>query len=411
MGDHKGSTLRGAREDQVKLLRGRGFRIIEIITDLQRSLVGISGVKCTGDGDHIAKLDIRVRRLKVLVRSVASGLRFKIPGNLVQDLVSYAVNRINTRRSGSISTESPRVKFTGRKVNYKREFTLSFGDYVECYDPTSRGNSTKEWTNSCIALHPYGNISGCWYFSNLLIGRRVRRGRWKKMTHTPDVIKESLNRLTSKPSVVTTIEDTEKREKDPDTRGADKEEMNHDAVDEKQSNEEDSDTRGADEEETKDEPNRDELRRSHRLKFKRKYIMRQKGTEGFSLSNISVKRAIKHDPKCAAEAIHKELEQILKGKKVFTPVKRSDVPQSRVIRSHMFLKYKHVAQGKFEKLKARLVADGKVQDREQYPDKYSPTVPLEAIMFTLKVVSTSKKAMPKFDIKGAYLNADLDEEL
>ena len=331
------------------------------------------------------------------MRSVVSGLSFKLPDNLVQDLVSYAVNRMNTRKScgSATSTEAPRVKFTGRKVNYKREFTLSFGDYVECYDPASRGNSMSERTNSCIALHPCGNISGSWHFLNLLTGRRVRRSRWIKMIHTPDVIKERLNRLTSKPSVVTT----------------DEEETNHDVVDEKQSKEVDPDTRGADEEGTKNEPNRDELRRSHRLKLKAQRIMRQKGTEGFALSNISVKRAINHDPKRAAEAIHKELEQMLKGKKVFAPVKRSDVPQSRVIRSQMFLKYKYDAQGKLEKLKARLVPDGRVQDREQYPDKYSPTVSLEAIMATLKLAATSKKAMAKFDIKGAYLNADLDEEL
>ena len=299
-----------------------GFEITEIITDPQSSLVGIPGVNCTGAGYHIPKLDTRVRRLKELVRSVVAGLHFKIPGNLVQDLVSYAVNRINTRRSsGSISTECPWVKFTGKKVNYKREFTLSFGDCVECYDPTSRGNSMKERTNSCIALHPCGNISGSWHFLNLLTGRRVRRSRWVKMIQ---------------------------------------------------------------EEETKDDINRDEVRRSYRLKLKAQRIMSQKGAEGFAMSNISVRKAIKHDPKRAAEAIHKELEQMLKGKKVFAPVKRRDVPNSRVIRSHMFLKYKYDAQGKLEKLKARLVADGKLQDREQYPNNYSPTVSLEAIITTLK---------------------------
>ena len=112
-------------------------------------------MNATGAGDHIPKLDTRVRRLKELVRSVVAGLHFKVPANLVQDLVSYAVNRINTRRSsGSLSAESPRVKFTGKKVNYKREFTLSFGDYVECYDPSSRGNTMKERTNSCICFVP-----------------------------------------------------------------------------------------------------------------------------------------------------------------------------------------------------------------------------------------------------------------
>ena len=91
--------------------------------------MGIPGVNFTGAGDHVPKLDAKVRRLKELTRSVVSGLSFKIPENLVQDLVSYAVNRMNTRKSGgSVSTEAPRVRFTGRKVNYKREFTLSFGD-------------------------------------------------------------------------------------------------------------------------------------------------------------------------------------------------------------------------------------------------------------------------------------------
>ena len=57
--DQKGSTLRGALEDQTELLRGRGFGITEIITDPQSSLVGIPGVNATGAGDHIPKLDTR----------------------------------------------------------------------------------------------------------------------------------------------------------------------------------------------------------------------------------------------------------------------------------------------------------------------------------------------------------------
>ena len=158
-----------------------------------------------------------------------------IPVNLVQNLVSYAVNRINTRRSsGSVSAVCPRIKSTGKKVNYKREFTLSFGDYVECYDPTSRENSTKERTNSCIALHPYGNITGSWHFLNLLTGRRVRRSRWVKMSHMPYVIKEKLDRLTSTSSV----EEVRKDEANRASRV---------------------------EEETKGNINRDEIRRSHRL--------------------------------------------------------------------------------------------------------------------------------------------------
>jgi len=167
------------------------------------------------------------------------------------------------------------------------------------------------------------------------------------------------------------------------------------------------------EEVSENQDNREEVSENQenlKLKLKAQRIMRQKGAEASALSNISVRRAIKHDPKRAGDAIHKELEQMLKGKKVFAPVMRRDV-KGQVIRSHMFLKYKYDAQGRLEKLKARLVADGRSQDRELYRDNYSPTVSLESIMSTLKLAAISRKSLAKFDIKGAYLNADLDEEL
>ncbi len=367
--------------------------------------MGIPGVNSTGAGDHIPKLDTQVRRLKELVRSVVAGLHFKVPANLVQDLVSYAVNRINTRRSsGDVSAVCPRVKLTGKKVNYKREFTLSFGDYVECYDPSSRGNTTKERTNSCIALYPCGNITGSWHFLNLLTGRRVRRSRWVRMRHTPDVIKERLAGLTSTPCVGGVSENQDNREEVSEN------EEKHEVVTDNEEKHEVVTDETRREDMTENDSDRDEIRRSHRLKLKAQRIMRRKGAEAFALSNISVSKAIKYDPKRAAEAIHQELEQMLKGKKVFAPIMRRDV-KGQVIRSHMFLKYKYDAQGRLEKLKARLVADGRTQDREQYPNNYSPTVSLEAIMSTLKLAAISRKSLAKFDIKGAYLNADLDEEL
>ena len=75
------------------------------------------------------------------------------------------------------------------------------------------------------------------------------------------------------------------------------------------------------------------------------------------------------------------------------------------------MKYKYDDQGKLEKLKARLVADGRAQDRDLHPNKHSPTVSLEAIMVNLKLAAVFRRNIAKFDIKAAYLNADIDEEL
>jgi len=198
------------------------------------------------------------------------------------------------------------------------------------------------------------------------------------MAYTPEVIKEILNRLTSQPGVITPA-DT-RHEEYPDTSGAGEDEGDAVRENQNQSNqfstndatgENQNQSNQSNQSNTKDaapppgESDREELRRSHRLKLKVQRIMRQKAAGGMSLSKISVKRAIQHDPKRAAEAIHKEMEQMLEGKKVFTPVKRSDVPHGLVIRSHMFLKYKYDAQGKLEKLKASSKTQGLLSCRWQ----------------------------------------------
>ena len=164
----------------------------------------------------------------------------------------------------------------------------------------------------------------------------------------PDVIKEKLDRLTNTSSAKEVTD-----------------EANREDITERDTNHEEMTDEANREDITERDTNRDEIRRSHRLKLKAQRIMRRKGAEALGMSNISVSKAIKYDPKRAAEAIHKELEQMLKGKKVFSPVKRRDVPNGCVVRSYMFLKYKYDAQGKLERLKGRLVADGRAEDRDQ----------------------------------------------
>jgi len=111
--------------------------------------------------------------------------------------------------------------------------------------------------------------------------------------------------------VITPVDVTEKHEEDPDTRGAgDDEEAKHDVAGDV-TGEKETQPNTNDIVPPTDESGHNALRRSHRLKLKAQRIMRQKGAGSLSLTNISIKRAIRHDPKRAAEAIHKELEQML----------------------------------------------------------------------------------------------------
>jgi cobalamin biosynthesis protein CobT len=93
--------------------------------------------------------------------------------------------------------------------------------------------------------------------------------------------------------------------------------------------------------------------------------------------HTSVRKGLKEHGADAYKAIVAELKQLLSEKKAIKPVHREDLSArqlKRSIRSLMFLKTKFDGLGRFEKIKARLVANGKQQDRELYPDTYSPTV-------------------------------------
>lgn len=90
--------------------------------------------------------------------------------------------------------------------------------------------------------------------------------------------------------------------------------------------------------------------------------------------NITVKEAIRSRGAEAERVILKEQSQMI-DKKVWIPVHMhvlTSTEKQGIIRSQMFLKEKYLPTGKFEKLKARLIAGGNQQDKELYDDLSSP---------------------------------------
>ena len=125
---------------------------------------------------------------------------------------------------------------------------------------------------------------------------------------------------------------------------------------------------------------------------------------------ISVAEAIRTRGKVAEQVILKELTQMV-NKGVWTPIdprKLTSEERSRVIRSSMFIKEKYLPTGEFEKLKARLVAGGDMQDKTLYDDLSSPTVATSTVFTVLTIAAHENRATAVVDIGGAYLNADMD---
>ncbi len=109
------------------------------------------------------------------------------------------------------------------------------------------------------------------------------------------------------------------------------------------------------------------------------------------------------------EAIQKEVLQLFQELEVLMPVMKSDIPEdAEVLRCFIFLVEKFLANGEFDKIKARLVANGAQQIRELYPNKSSPTASMHAIFTCFALVAyRGNYNVAKVDVKGAYIQTEI----
>jgi hypothetical protein len=124
---------------------------------------------------------------------------------------------------------------------------------------------------------------------------------------------------------------------------------------------------------------------------------------------ISVKKALVQFGKSAEDSIEKEFRQLLE-KEVFKPVDYRNLTNEEykaVIRSHMFLKEKHQADGSFDKLKARFVAGGNMQDKSIYDDISSSTASSQTVFTNAAIAAHEGRKVKVGDVPGAYLNSPM----
>jgi hypothetical protein len=126
--------------------------------------------------------------------------------------------------------------------------------------------------------------------------------------------------------------------------------------------------------------------------------------------HITVKTAIEQMGKPAIKAIVEEMLQ-LETKNVWSGVDTrtlTHAQRSKVIPSSLFLKEKFTASGEFDKLKARLVAGGHMQDREVHGEgASSPTVSTAGLFALVAIAAAEGRAVATVDFPGAFLEAVL----
>ncbi len=132
----------------------------------------------------------------------------------------------------------------------------------------------------------------------------------------------------------------------------------------------------------------------------------------WNLMNLSVGAAIRNFGDVARQACMAELTQLFREKKALVAVHLKDLTEQQrknIIRSHMFLTEKF-EDGKFVKMKGRVVADGRMQDRNVYSDYSAPTAKTRSVMTCLKIAAVKGWDLLKLDVGGAFLCAPIGEE-
>lgn len=129
-----------------------------------------------------------------------------------------------------------------------------------------------------------------------------------------------------------------------------------------------------------------------------------------AVHNMTARKAMKANEKDATTALLKELNSLIHTKEALTPVMMdllSAKQKKKILRSILFFKEKHLADGTYDKLKARLCANGAQQDRSLYPDRGSPTAELSSILMILALAAQKGLEVAIIDFTCAYLHADL----
>jgi hypothetical protein len=87
--------------------------------------------------------------------------------------------------------------------------------------------------------------------------------------------------------------------------------------------------------------------------------------------------------------------------------------KKRVIISQLFLKEKFMSTGDFEKLKARLVAGGHMQDKDSYSrdETSAPTVSLTGVNLVAAIAAYEGRHVMTMDVPQAFLNGDMKRDV
>jgi hypothetical protein len=408
-------------------------------------------VQVAGPGQHVPVVERKIQTIKQRVRSFNNDLPFVMTRLLLIMCVLFCVSRVNMQPSSTcVDRASPLEKFTGRKLDAKRDLRVQFGDYVQATVPSTDNTMTAR-TQGCIAMLPTGNLTGsvkmwclstratvtrdqfvvlpmpeevCNFVSKVAIGEGYSRALDPTfaLDKGDEILEEDL--MPMLPEVIAIENRADTVLNDPMIAGESEiqeaaqqpeeitlqeppqvHELPHSAL------EAAGGTRRSTRATLGVMPSRYRSLVIHSAAdAAREKIQKQQGKLCDEAAfTISVRAALRDRAAEATPVIEAELKQMV-AKGVWRGVDTAQLtgPQRRaIIRSSMFLKDKYLASGSFDRFKARLVAGGNQQDKQLYEDLSSPTAATSSVLAVAAIAAAEGRITEVIDIGGAFLNADM----
>lgn len=192
------AQVRKCLTDHISQYTARQYQIKVILTDGEGAVVTLTSelnaqgitVNPSGAGQHVPVVENKIRQVKERVRGILNTLPFTLPASLMWWLVKFCVSRLNmVPRNTKVDCTSPRETLLGRKLDFRRDLRIGFGEYVQAHAPASAtSNSMAPRTDGAIALFPTGNLQGSVTFLNLTSMKTFTRDHWTALPMPTSVI-------------------------------------------------------------------------------------------------------------------------------------------------------------------------------------------------------------------------------
>ena len=440
------ASVRKAMTHQIRQYAAQGFSVKTLVFDGEGAVAAIAGdladqgvkLEPVPPGAHVGVCERKNRVIQDRFRAVKNGLWFVLPLILVRWLVYYCVSRINMLPSNQhFDLTSPKENFTGRKVDFRRDLRLSFGDYVHVHEDRAVTNTSQARTEEAIFLFPLSNYAGSGQFLSLKTKKVVSRRHYTLLPVVPDGTLDRINAIAAAerhpvPADGEALFEMENGVEVQIDQPVDPVAQEFPELEQRvhvpQILDDPSELMAADDQPHFDvsieepvldevplnsvarEPNPDSPPVVLPPEAESRYPSRSTRTSYRDrVFNMALKKALNKHGHTALRSIYLELMQ-MPDKQVFTPQELRKLTKGqlrKVISSSLFLKEKYLSNGDFEKLKARLVAGGHQQNKSEYKDLSSPTVATSAAFMIASLAARESRNVVCVDIAGAYLNAEM----